>query len=246
MRNFGLIGYPLGHSFSRKYFTEKFEKEGIDAQYELYQLAKIEDFDDLIKKNDFSGLNVTIPYKETVMKYLDEVDETAAEIGAVNTILFKNGGNKTILKGYNTDVIGFTNSIFPHLKPFHKKALILGTGGAAKAVVYGLNKLGIETTYVSRSPKEGQLSYQNLNENILSDYLIIVNASPVGTFPNVDNCPDIPYNLLTSKHLLYDLVYNPAETLFLKKGKAKGAAIQNGSEMLTGQAIAAWKIWNDF
>lgn len=246
MRNFGLIGYPLGHSFSRKYFTEKFEKEGVDAQYELYQLAKIEDFDDLIKKNDFSGLNVTIPYKETVMKYLDEVDETAAEIGAVNTILFKKGENKTILKGYNTDVIGFTNSIFPHLKPFHKKALILGTGGAAKAVVYGLNKLGIETTYVSRSPKEGQLSYHNLNENILSDYLIIVNASPVGTFPNVDNCPDIPYNLLTSKHLLYDLVYNPAETLFLKKGKAKGAAIQNGSEMLTGQAIAAWKIWNDF
>lgn len=254
MRNFGLIGYPLGHSFSKKYFTEKFEKERIDAKYELYELSDIKQFTNLIESVTLTGLNVTIPYKQSVIPYLDELDETAAEIGAVNVIHFIRAGNKTVLKGYNTDVIGFMESIRPRLKEYHKKALILGTGGAAKAMAYGLRKLGLEVIYVSRNSENKSLSgkqntkiisYSELNKQVLDDNLVIVNGSPVGTFPNVDNCPDIPYPFLTSKHLLFDAVYNPAETLFLKKGKEKGAQTLNGEEMLTGQAKAAWRIWTD-
>ena len=245
MRNFGLIGYPLGHSFSKKYFTEKFKKESIDASYELYELADIKHFTELIQSVTLTGLNVTIPHKQNVISYLNELDETAAEIGAVNVIHFIRSNNKTILKGYNTDVIGFMESIRPFMKPYHKKALVLGTGGAAKAMTYGLQKLGLEVRYVSRNPEnDNQLSYSDLNKQILEDNLVIVNASPVGTFPNVDVCPDIPYQFLNEKHLLFDAVYNPSETLFLKKGKEKGTVTLNGEQMLVGQAEAAWRIWS--
>lgn len=260
MKNYGLIGYPLGHSFSGKYFSEKFEKENIDARYELYELPEIQSFNKLVKSVDLSGLNVTIPYKETVIPYLDELDETAAEIGAVNVIQFKRGADKITLKGYNTDVIGFINAIHPRLKAHHQKALILGTGGAAKAMAYGLRKLGVAVTFVSRSRaasdklqavsgsfrKEHVISYKDLNKDILLDNLLIINATPVGTYPAVDNCPDIPYIFLTVQHLLFDAVYNPAETLFLKKGRAQGAFGMNGEQMLIGQAEAAWKVWRQF
>ena len=244
MKYFGLIGFPLGHSFSKKFFTEKFESENIDAQYDLYELTDISEFEALSKKTVLCGLNVTIPYKEKIIQYLDELDDTAAVIGAVNVIKFIQEGEKLKFKGYNSDAIGFENSISPFLKPYHKKALILGTGGASKAIDYTLRKLGIETTFVSRTVKQNALTYWQLNEDILNDYLIIVNASPVGTFPHSDECPDIPYKFLTNKHLLFDAVYNPAETLFLKKGKEQGAMGLNGESMLTGQAIAAWEIWN--
>jgi len=189
-------------------------------------------------------LNVTIPHKENIIQYLDELDETAARIGAVNVIKFIRQVGKLRLKGYNSDAIGFENSIKPLLKSYHKKALILGTGGASKAIDYTLRKLGIEPTFVSRTAKSGMLTYSQLNSEILNQNLVIVNASPVGTFPHSDECPNIPYQLLTSKHLLFDAVYNPAETLFLKKGKEQGAQGLNGEGMLIGQAIAAWEIWN--
>lgn len=244
MKQFGLIGFPLGHSFSKKYFTEKFEREGIDSRYDLFELENISEFTALKENTNLCGLNVTIPYKEKIISYLDELDDTAAKIGAVNVIKFTHSNGKLILKGYNSDAIGFENSIKPYLQNFHKKALILGTGGASKAIDYSLGKLGIETLFVSRSAKPNFLTYDQLNEEILKDYLVIVNASPVGTFPHSDECPNIPYQFLTDKHLLFDVVYNPAETLFLKKGKARGAQGLNGESMLIGQAIAAWEIWN--
>lgn len=244
MRNFGLIGFPLGHSFSKRYFSEKFETEKIDARYELYELEKIEKFSDLIQDVELSGLSVTIPYKEQVIPYLHELDETAAQIGAVNAIRFIRTADKLILKGYNTDAIGFENSLKPHLKPQHNKALILGTGGASKAIIYVLGKLGIECKSVSRTAQNGQLSYADLNENLLADYKLIVNATPLGTFPNTNACPDIPYQYLSNEHLLFDVVYNPSETLFMKKGIEKGAYALNGEAMLIGQAVAAWEIWN--
>ena len=245
MRRFGLIGFPLGHSFSKKYFTEKFLLEGIDARYDLYELKSLDEFAELKVSENLCGLNVTIPYKQQIIPFLDEMDETAAEIGAVNVIKFIRNGNDLKLKGYNSDAIGFLQSIRPYLKPHHNKALILGTGGASRAFDYTLRKLGIETTFVSRTPRDGQLSYSDLSETVLKEYPIILNASPVGTFPDVERCPDIPYQYLTSRHLLFDAVYNPAETLFLQKGKAQGATVLNGEGMLTGQAEAAWKIWNE-
>jgi shikimate dehydrogenase len=245
MRRFGLIGFPLGHSFSKKYFTEKFLLEGIDARYDLYELRSLEEFAELKVSENLCGLNVTIPYKQQIIPFLDEMDETAAEIGAVNVIKFIRNGNDLKLKGYNSDAIGFLQSIRPNLKPHHNKALILGTGGASRAFDYTLRKLGIETTFVSRTPAEGQLNYGELCETVLKEYSIILNASPVGTFPDVERFPDIPYQYLTSRHLLFDAVYNPAETLFLQKGKAQGATVLNGEGMLTGQAEAAWKIWNE-
>ena len=245
MRRFGLIGFPLGHSFSKKYFTEKFLLEGIDARYDLYELKSLEEFAELKVSENLCGLNVTIPYKQQIIPFLDEMDETAAEIGAVNVIKFIRDGNDLKLKGYNSDAIGFLQSIRPYLKPHHNKALILGTGGASRAFDYTLRKLGIETTFVSRTPAEGQLSYSDLSETVLNEYPIILNASPVGTFPDVERCPDIPYQYLTSRYLLFDAVYNPAETLFLQKGKAQGTTVLNGEGMLTGQAEAAWKIWNE-
>ncbi len=244
MRQFGLIGFPLGHSFSKRFFTEKFEAEKTDALYDAYPIDNILKFKDLISSVELSGLNVTIPYKEQVIPFLDELDTAAAEIGAVNVIKFIRKNNSLILKGYNSDAVGFENSLRPFLKPHHTKALILGTGGASKAIKHVLQKLGIETKYVSRNATEGCFTYAELNEQVLRDYTLIVNASPVGTFPNVNECPDIPYGFLTEKHLLFDVVYNPAETLFLKKGKEMGAVGINGEQMLVGQALAAWEIWN--
>ncbi|MDD3321600.1 MAG: shikimate dehydrogenase [Paludibacter sp.] len=245
MKQFGLIGNPLIHSFSKKFFSDKFLNENIDAQYNLYEIPSIDNFQEILKNNSICGINVTIPYKEQVIKYMTELDNTAAEIGAVNVIKFIRNNGKLTLRGYNSDAIGFENALQPFLQPYHKKALILGTGGASKAINYTLNKLGIETTFVTRNEKPGMLTYQQLNEKILSNNLLIINASPVGTFPHSDECPNIPYNFLTDKHFLFDVVYNPAETIFLKKGKEKGAKGLNGEAMLIGQALAAWKIWNE-
>lgn len=246
MRTFGLIGYPLSHSFSKKYFTEKFEKEKIsDCRYNNYSIESIEMLHDIIKnENTICGLNVTIPYKEKVIQYMDEMDDAAAEIGAVNTIkVYYDGAMK--LKGFNTDCYGFYESIKPFLNKKHKKALILGTGGASKAVAYSLKELGIEYSYVSRYPKNKEhLSYFNLN-NILNEYMVIVNTSPLGMYPNIDSFPEIPYNEIGKEHILYDLVYNPEETVFLKKGKLKGAVTINGLNMLHLQAEKAWEIWNN-
>lgn len=245
MRKFGLIGLPLIQSFSKKHFTAKFEKEGIDACYELFELQDISEFPALRDTVDLCGLNVTIPYKEKVLNYLDELDETAAAIGAVNVIKFirKNGSLK--LKGYNTDAIGFERSLIPFLKSHHKKALILGTGGASKAIDYVLRNHGIKTSFVSRTANAGILTYNQLNQEILSKNLVIVNASPVGTVPLTEECPDIPYQFITDKHILFDVVYNPIESLFLKKGRMQGAQGWNGEGMLLGQADAAWDCWNE-
>lgn len=244
MKQFGLIGFPLGHSFSKKFFTEKFENEQIAARYDLYELDDISKFSSLVQDVELSGLNVTIPYKEKVIPFLHELDETAQKIGAVNVIKFMRRDGNLLLKGYNSDAIGFENSLKPYLQTHHTKALILGTGGASKAIDYVLNKLGVETTFVSRRAQAGMLTYADLNEQIICENTIIVNASPVGTFPHSDECPDIPYQYLSDKHLLFDVVYNPAETLFLKKGRDCGSVGLNGEAMLVGQAIAAWEIWN--
>lgn len=243
MKGLGLIGYPLSHSFSKKYFSDKFQTEGIakDWKYELYALESIEELKMLLKNTpNLVGLNVTIPYKEQVLPFLDSIGEGAKAIGAVNTIVIQNGK----LKGYNTDVYGFGNSIKPLLLPHHQRALILGTGGASKAVRYALEQLNIEVTYVSRTPAAGQLSYKDLTPDVFKKYQVIVNTSPLGTYPNEDACPAIPYGEITADYLFYDLVYNPSETLFLRQGKAKGAMIKNGLEMLHLQAEKAWAIWN--
>ena len=276
MNTYGLIGYPLGHSFSRKFFTEKFEKEGIDAQYLNFEIPSIEEFPEIIKNNpELRGLNVTIPYKQQVMQYLDEISEEAKAIGAVNVVrierpspqpspimgreTMRNAGNKPdglpikgdmseglrgSLIGYNSDVIGFLESIKPLLKPHHKKALILGTGGASKAIRYGLEKkLGMKTLFVSRSAREGMITYEEVTAEVLKEYEVIVNCSPVGMYPHVDECPALPYEAMNENNLLYDLVYNPLETLFMKKGAEQGATVKNGLEMLHLQAIASWKFW---
>jgi shikimate dehydrogenase len=244
MRYFGLIGYPLGHSFSKIFFTEKFENEQIDARYDLYPLENIAEFESLTQRVELAGLNVTIPYKQQVMPFLDELDATAAEIGAVNVIKFIRSEGKLTLKGYNSDAIGFRESILPYLNQSHRKALILGTGGASKAVDYTLRMLGINTQYVSRTKAPGILSYDELNKDIMAEHTVVVNCTPAGMFPVVDACPDIPYEYLDKRHLLYDVIYKPEETLFLQKGKAQGATTVNGMEMLFGQARAAWNIWN--
>ena len=242
MKQFGLIGYPLSHSFSKGYFAEKFAKENIvDCKYDVFPLEKIEDFVELCNdKKNLIGLNVTIPYKEKIIPFLDELDETAANIGAVNTIKFSNG--KKI--GYNSDAYGFEMSLKPLLKQHHTKALILGTGGASKAVEYVLKKLGITFQYVSRTKNDKAISYEELNEAIIQHSKLIINTTPIGMYPNVEDAPTIPYNFITDKYLLYDLIYNPEETLFLKKGKEKGAQTKNGLEMLYLQAERSWEIWN--
>lgn len=245
MRHYGIIGYPLLHSFSAKYFNEKFEREKIDAEYSLKPLLpsqqgeeiRIADEKQLIELlNTLDGMNVTLPYKQTVIPYLDCLDETAEAIGAVNVVYKR--------VGYNTDCLGFMASIRPLLREYDQKALVLGTGGASKAACYGLKKLGIEPTLVSRSPKEGMLSYEDLSDEVMASHTVIVNCTPLGMLPEVDTCPAIPYEKITARHLLFDCVYNPEETLFLKRGKAQGASIKNGLEMLVGQAKAAWEIWN--
>ena len=247
MNTYGLIGYPLGHSFSRKFFTEKFATEGIDAQYLNFEIPSIEEFPEIIKNNPtLRGLNVTIPYKQQVMQYLDDISEEAKAIGAVNVVKcqLSTVNCQLHLTGYNSDVIGFVNSIKPLLKPHHKKALILGTGGASKAIRYGLEKkLGMETLFVSRTAREGMITYEEVTAEVLKEYEVIVNCSPVGMYPHVDECPALPYEALNENNLLYDLVYNPLETLFMKKGAAQGATVKNGLEMLHLQAIASWEFW---
>ncbi|MCD8309752.1 MAG: shikimate dehydrogenase, partial [Prevotellaceae bacterium] len=249
MQKYGLIGYPLKHSFSITYFNEKFKAEGIDAEYVNFEIPEIGDFMEVVEENpNLCGLNVTIPYKEQVIPFLDELDKDAAKIGAVNVIkLVRQGKGKGKVKliGYNSDIIGFTQSIEPLLEPQHKKALILGTGGASKAVFHGLENLGIKGTFVSRVRRSDEvLTYDMLTPEVMQIYKVIVNCTPVGMFPKVDFCPGIPYELLTPEHLLYDLLYNPNETLFMKKGQAQGAKVKNGLEMLLLQAFAAWEIWN--
>lgn len=241
MKQLGLIGYPLSHSFSKEYFRRKFEQEDIHGyEYDLFPLKDIRQLPALLREQpQLAGLNVTIPHKVAVMSFLHHLDPGAAAIGAVNTIQIRDG----ILSGYNTDAWGFETSLRPLLRSWHTKALILGTGGASKAVEYVLRQLGIRPLFVSRNPQEGQISYGQLSASLIGDHTLIVNTTPLGTFPRVEQYPDIPYETLTERHLLYDLVYNPAETLFLKKGKEKGAALINGMEMLRLQAEKAWEIW---
>lgn len=247
MEKYGLVGYPLKHSFSSRFFSEKFKTESIDAQYDNYEISDITILPSIIASDpNIRGLNVTIPYKEKVIRFLDELDDTAKAIGAVNVIKVIRKDDRIILKGYNSDLIGFQNSIKPMIDPLiHTKALILGTGGASKAVEYGLKCLGIESKHVSRTACQGLFTYDDLTKEILSEYKVIVNTSPVGTFPNVEECPAIPYEYLTESHLLYDLVYNHPVTKFLELGSKQGAKIKNGSEMLQLQAAAAWNIWNN-
>ncbi|MBO4443783.1 MAG: shikimate dehydrogenase [Bacteroidaceae bacterium] len=245
MELYGIIGNPLKQSFSQKYFTEFFGKTGRDARYSLFYLESIKDFPALVKEYpEMIGLNVTIPYKQQVIPYLDTLDESASAIGAVNVIRVSHQDGRIFLSGHNSDFIGFRDSIKPLLRPHHRKALILGTGGASKAVDYALRQLGIETTFVSRTPATGQLAYGQLDQNIMQEYTIVVNTTPLGMFPDVDSCADIPYQLLGERHLCYDVVYNPEKTLFLQKAEEKGATIKNGLEMLYLQAQEAWKIWN--
>jgi len=242
MNRFGLIGYPLGHSFSQKYFNNKFKTENSnDCVFELFPIENVDSFPELLDAHkDLKGLAVTIPHKQTIINFLTSIDEAASEIGAVNCIKISSG----ITTGYNTDVIGFENSIKSVLKPHHQKALILGTGGGSKSVQYVFKKLGIEFLLVSRTKNHQQIQYQDINELICADYNIIVNATPVGMAPHIDTFPEIPYRFLNEKHLLFDLIYNPDETMFLQKGKAAGASTKNGHEMLITQAEANWKIWN--
>jgi len=247
MRKFGLVGYPLGHSFSKKYFSEKFIRENIsDCQYESYPLTNIELLDELISDNpDIRGLNVTIPYKSAVIKYLDFIDEQARSVGAVNVLKLKRMGDKVELRGFNTDVDGFRNSISPYLGETVKNALVLGTGGGAKAVCYVLSKFGIKITSADIIIKEGVLNYSDITDNILNSNQLIVNTTPLGMFPNIKTKPDINYKRLNKEHILFDLVYNPELTSFLMMGKEQGCTIISGIKMLHSQAEKSWEIWND-
>lgn len=243
MRTFGIIGNPLNHSFSAKYFMQKFETEKIDAVYNLYPLDNITDFSRLLETTRLAGLNVTQPYKVQIIPYLQRLDDTAQAIGAVNVVRFDYTPSGTpFMTGYNTDCLGFMNSIKPLLLPTDTNALILGTGGAAKAVVYALQLLGVQTQLVSRTSARG-IPYSALTQTIIGNHSVIVNCTPLGMYPDIDNCPPFPFQWLTEKHLLFDCIYNPEETLFLKKGKEKGTRTQNGLGMLLGQAQSAWKIW---
>ena len=241
MRQFGLIGRNISYSFSKSYFAEKFINENIvDAVYNVFDLQQIDEVEKIFATEGLVGFNVTIPYKQEIIPFLDELSPEAKKIGAVNTVLIKDG--KRI--GHNTDCYGFHHSILPLLEPHHKKALVLGNGGAAKAVFYILDELNIDYRIVSRNPTEEQLSYENLNEKIVTEFPILINCSPVGTFPNIENAPLLPYQFITKNHLLYDLIYNPPVTKFLENGQNNGAKIKNGHEMLVLQAEKAWEIWN--
>lgn len=242
-RQFGLVGKDISYSFSKKYFTEKFALGNLtDCTYENFDLQSIDEFPSVIANNpDLKGLNVTIPYKESVIPYLNKLSTNAAQIGAVNVIRFTKKGK---LKGYNSDYYGFMKSLEPLLQPHHKKALILGTGGAAKAISFALDRLGILYTFVTREEKEGMIDYDRINATTFDNHQIIINCTLIGTVPNTKEFPPIPYNFFTEKHIAFDLIYNPEETQFLKKAKKKGAITKNGYEMLVLQAEKAWKIWN--
>ena len=242
-KRFGLLGRNINYSFSKGYFTDKFSNENFDGcTYENFDIQEIDFFNEIIKNTpDLKGLNVTIPYKEAVIPFLDKLSKKAILIGAVNTIKITKKGK---LKGYNTDYYGFKKSLEPLLQPHHKKALILGTGGASKGVAFALDELNIPYTFVSREAKENAIDYDRINETTFDNYQIIINASPVGTSPNTEAFPLIPYAYFTKNHIAYDLIYNPAETQFLKKAKEQGAQVKNGLDMLIFQAEKAWEIWN--
>lgn len=243
MKQFGLLCKNSHYSFSKAYFSSKFELLQLhNCTYDNYELQNIAEFKRVVAENEhLKGLNVTIPYKETIIPYLDSLSKKARQINAVNTIRFTKKGK---LKGYNTDYIGFKKSILPLLKEHHKKALVLGTGGASKAILFSLNQLGIEYQLVSRNRTETTISYSDLDVNCFEDCQIVINCTPVGTSPNEDKFPDLPYHYFTPKHIAFDLIYNPSETLFLKKAKLQGAIVQNGYSMLVIQAEKSWEIWN--
>lgn len=248
MDKYGLIGYPLGHSFSVSYFNQKFADEHIDATYENFEIPSIDLLPEVLDSNpELRGLNVTIPYKEKVIPFLDSVTPEARAIGAVNVIRVTHTGKKQVtLKGYNTDAVGFTKSIEPMLdNKWHKKALILGTGGASKAVNYGLRSLGLETLFVSRFERPGTIQYGSITPEVIQEYNVIVNCTPVGMYPNTEACPPLPYEAMDNHTILYDLIYNPDTTLFMKKGEVHGANVKNGLEMLLLQAFASWEFWKN-
>ncbi|MBR5744911.1 MAG: shikimate dehydrogenase [Muribaculaceae bacterium] len=247
MDTFGLVGMPLSHSFSKSFFTKKFYDEGIDAQYLNFELPEVGLIADILASHpDLKGFNVTIPYKEQILPYLDDINKDAAEVGAVNVVkVSRDGTGLARLCGYNSDIVGFEQSLRPLLKEWHHKALVLGTGGASKAVLFVLRKLGIEATLVSRTTGNGRITYADITRKTMADNLLIINTTPLGMSPRVNAFPDIPYEHLTDRHLCYDLIYNPEVTLFLKKAQEKGAAIKNGEEMLILQAIESWRIWNE-
>jgi len=247
MRIFGLIGFPLSHSFSGSYFEKKFASENItDATYRLFPLEDISALYTLIHNHpELSGFNVTIPYKVAILNFIDNLSQEAASIGAVNCVKINRTPSGISLTGHNTDTYGFRKSLLPFLKPYHQKALVLGSGGAAKAVCYSLHEMGIQYTMVSRSKKENiQFQYNELTKEVIAENLLIINTTPAGMYPNVENFPDIPYQFLNNKHLLFDLIYNPAETLFMKLGSDAGATVLNGLQMLELQAEKSWEIWN--
>ena len=247
MEKYGLIGYPLGHSFSISYFNQKFQDEGIDAVYENFEIPTIDALPEILDSNpNLRGLNVTIPYKEKVIPFLDSVSPEARAIGAVNVIRITNEGNNVKLKGYNSDVIGFTQSIEPMLdKKWHKKALILGTGGASKAIDYGLRNLGLETVFVSRYERPDTIQYPSITPEVIEEYNVIVNCTPLGMYPKTEECPLLPYKAMNQHTILYDLIYNPDETLFMKLGAKYGAQTKYGLEMLLLQAFASWDFWHE-
>ena len=241
MRRFGLIGYPLTHSFSQKYFTEKFAQLGLgDCVYENFSVKEIGELNNILENSDLSGLNITIPYKKQVLDFLTDASDVVTKIGACNCINIKDGK----LTGYNTDVVGFEQSLLSFLSSHHTQALVLGTGGASAAVEFVLKKLGIPFQIVSRTVSDATISYDAIDENMISSHHLIINTTPLGMFPDIDECPEIPYQYLTAKHHLYDLIYNPAETKFLEIGRSQGTTTQNGQEMLILQAEESWRIWN--
>lgn len=243
---YGLIGRPLGHSFSASFFNEKFKKENIDERYELFPLPYIEKVTELIEQHpSLKGFNVTIPYKQDIIPFLSRISEEAKEIGAVNVVRIHRDGGKYLLEGFNSDAIGFKESIQPLLKSYMKKAMILGTGGASKAVSFVMSSLGFQVIMVSRVAKSDCISYADISPELMSECHVIINATPLGMWPKIEDAPPIPYSLLTPRHLLFDLIYNPEITEFMKRGLAKGAIVKNGLEMLYGQAIEAWRIWNE-
>lgn len=244
-RKFGLLGYPLQHSFSRGYHNERFARWGLDAVYDNYELSDLSQLRSIVERDkELEGLNVTIPYKQAVMPLLDDIDPVAQVIGAVNVIRIERTDGVVRMVGYNSDYIGFRNSITPLLKPHHTHALVLGTGGASKAVCAALADMGIAVVRVSRTPRHGELGYDALTAEVMAQCTIVVNTTPLGMYPHVDACAPIPYELLTSRHLCYDVVYNPTTTLFMQRASQQGATVCNGLEMLYGQADAAWDIWN--